>query len=100
MRRLDDNALAAAAKADEELAAGVDKGPLHGIPIGIKDIISTTDAPSTAQSLILRPGFGAEHGDAPVVARLRAAGAPDLAVASGLRSRHRGTDAHGGGMLP
>jgi Asp-tRNA(Asn)/Glu-tRNA(Gln) amidotransferase A subunit family amidase len=75
LHRLDDNALAAAAKADEELAAGIDKGPLHGIPIGIKDIISTADAPSTAQSLILRPEFGAEHGDAPVVARLRAAGA-------------------------
>jgi aspartyl-tRNA(Asn)/glutamyl-tRNA(Gln) amidotransferase subunit A len=75
LRRLDNSALAAAAKADEELAAGIDKGPLHGIPIGIKDIISTADAPSTAQSLILRPGFGAEHGDAPVVARLRAAGA-------------------------
>lgn len=75
MRRLDDNALAAAAKADEEPAAGIDKGPLHGIPIGIKDIISTADEPTTAQSLILRPEFGAEHGDALTVARLRAAGA-------------------------
>jgi aspartyl-tRNA(Asn)/glutamyl-tRNA(Gln) amidotransferase subunit A len=74
LHRLDDNALAAAEKADEELAAGIDKGPLHGIPIGIKDIISTADAPTTAQSLIMRPEFGAQ-GDAVVVARLRAAGA-------------------------
>lgn len=72
--RTDEAALAAAAKADEELAAGLDKGLLHGIPLGIKDIIATSDAPSTAQSLILRPGFG-DQGDAVVVSRLRAAGA-------------------------
>jgi aspartyl-tRNA(Asn)/glutamyl-tRNA(Gln) amidotransferase subunit A len=72
--RTDEAAKAAAAKADEELAAGIDKGPLHGIPLGIKDIIATADAPSTAQSLILRPEFG-QQGDAVVVARLRAAGA-------------------------
>jgi aspartyl-tRNA(Asn)/glutamyl-tRNA(Gln) amidotransferase subunit A len=72
--RLDDSALAAAAKADEELAAGLDKGPLHGIPIGIKDIIAAEGGSTTAQSLILRPEFGAQ-GDAPVIARLRAAGA-------------------------
>jgi aspartyl-tRNA(Asn)/glutamyl-tRNA(Gln) amidotransferase subunit A len=72
--RCDEAALAAAAKADEELAAGIDKGPLHGIPLGIKDIITTSDAPTTAQSLIMRPEFGAQ-GDASVIARLRAAGA-------------------------
>ncbi|MGK2965692.1 MAG: amidase [Tepidiformaceae bacterium] len=67
-------ALAAARKADEELAAGIDRGPLHGIPIGVKDIIATKDAPTTAQSLVLDPNWGANV-DAPVVARLRAAGA-------------------------
>jgi aspartyl-tRNA(Asn)/glutamyl-tRNA(Gln) amidotransferase subunit A len=72
--RTDEAAKAAAAKADEELAAGIDKGPLHGIPLGVKDIIATADAPSTAQSLILRPEFG-QQGDAVVVARLKAAGA-------------------------
>jgi aspartyl-tRNA(Asn)/glutamyl-tRNA(Gln) amidotransferase subunit A len=72
--RMDQSAQFAAAKADEELAAGLDKGPLHGIPLGIKDIISTTDAGTTAQSLILRPEFG-DQGDAVVVQRLRAAGA-------------------------
>jgi aspartyl-tRNA(Asn)/glutamyl-tRNA(Gln) amidotransferase subunit A len=72
--RTDDAALAAATRADEELAAGLDRGLLHGIPIGIKDIISTADAPATAQSLVLRPEFVAQ-GDAVVVARLRAAGA-------------------------
>ncbi len=71
--RTDDSALAAAKIADDELSDGIDRGPLHGIPMGIKDIISTADAPTTAQSLILDPAWG-EQGDAPVVARLRAAG--------------------------
>ncbi|MDX6229021.1 MAG: aspartyl-tRNA(Asn)/glutamyl-tRNA(Gln) amidotransferase subunit [Frankiales bacterium] len=72
--RTDEAAIAAATQADNELAAGTDRGPLHGIPLGIKDIIATSDAPATAQSLILDPSFG-EQGDAVVVARLRAAGA-------------------------
>lgn len=72
--RFDEDALVAAKIADEELAAGVDRGPLHGIPLGIKDIISTDEGPTTAQSLILDPSWG-DQGDAPVVARLRAAGA-------------------------
>jgi aspartyl-tRNA(Asn)/glutamyl-tRNA(Gln) amidotransferase subunit A len=72
--RTDTPALAAAVRADQERAAGVDRGLLHGIPLGIKDIIATADAPSTAQSLILRPAFGAQ-GDAVVISRLRAAGA-------------------------
>lgn len=72
--RTDEAALAAAGRADEERAAGLDRGPLHGIPLGIKDIIATSDAPATAQSLVLDPAFGAQ-GDAVVVARLRAAGA-------------------------
>jgi aspartyl-tRNA(Asn)/glutamyl-tRNA(Gln) amidotransferase subunit A len=74
LSRFDDTALAAAAKADAELAAGVDHGPLHGIPLGIKDIIATDEGETTAQSLILDRAWGAA-GDAPVVARLRAAGA-------------------------
>jgi aspartyl-tRNA(Asn)/glutamyl-tRNA(Gln) amidotransferase subunit A len=72
--RFDETAMAAATTADAELAAGVDKGPLHGIPLGIKDIITTDEGPTTAQSLILDPSWG-DQGDAPVVARLRAAGA-------------------------
>jgi aspartyl-tRNA(Asn)/glutamyl-tRNA(Gln) amidotransferase subunit A len=71
--RFDETALAAAAAADAELAAGIDRGPLHGIPLGIKDIIATDEGPTTAQSLILDPTWG-DRGDAPVVARLRAAG--------------------------
>lgn len=71
--RYNDQALARAAQADEELAAGNDLGPLHGIPLGIKDIISTDEGPTTAQSLTLPPEWG-EAGDGPLMDRLRAAG--------------------------
>lgn len=74
LARFDESALAAAKQADEELASGRDRGLLHGIPIGVKDIIAAADGPTTAQSLILDQAWGAGK-DAPVVARLKAAGA-------------------------
>ena len=72
--RTDDAALAAATQADADFEAGVDRGPLQGIPLGVKDIIATKDAPTTAQSLILDREWGAGR-DAVVVQRLREAGA-------------------------
>jgi aspartyl-tRNA(Asn)/glutamyl-tRNA(Gln) amidotransferase subunit A len=69
-----DTALTAAEKADSDLKIGVDLGPLQGIPIGVKDIIATREAPTTANSHILDRNWGA-HWDAPVVERLRNAGA-------------------------
>jgi len=74
LARFDSYALERAAKADEELARGEDRGPLHGIPFGVKDILAMAEGPTTAQSLILDPAWG-EGKDAPVVARLKAAGA-------------------------
>ncbi|MGW0519663.1 amidase [Crossiella sp. NPDC003009] len=74
LTRLDDQARAAARRADRELAEGLDRGPLHGIPIGIKDNLALAGTPTTAQSLVLDPGWGGGR-DAPVVARLRTAGA-------------------------
>lgn len=68
-----ETALSAAEAADRELAHGVDHGPLHGIPLAVKDIISTSEAPTTANSRVLDPDWGGRV-DAPVVARLRAAG--------------------------
>lgn len=68
-----ERALADAAQADAELAAGQDRGPLHGIPLGIKDLIdvageaTTADAPGRANAMA--------SADAAVVERLRAAGA-------------------------
>src|SRR5205085_359460 len=38
--RFDDAALASAARADKDFAAGVDAGPLQGIPVGVKDIVA------------------------------------------------------------
>src|SRR6187401_1404717 len=71
---MDDAALAGARQADADFAAGIDKGPLQGIPIGVKDIIATKDAPSTANSRVLDPAWG-QRDDATVVKKLREAGA-------------------------
>ncbi|MCW2540244.1 MAG: amidase [Frankiales bacterium] len=74
LARFDETALAAADAEDADLAAGIDKGPLHGIPLGIKDILATEEGAATAQSLILDPAWIEAGLDAPVVARLRQAG--------------------------
>ncbi|HWB13426.1 MAG TPA: amidase [Pirellulales bacterium] len=63
----------AARRADDEIGQGRDRGPLHGIPIGIKDLCDVAGCPTLAGSP-LRAGHRAEH-DATVVARLRQAGA-------------------------
>ena len=71
--RLNPNALADAEALDAERRAGRVRGPLHGVPILLKDNIETRDMPTTAGSLALA---GNSNGrDAPVAARLRAAGA-------------------------
>ncbi|HWA97397.1 MAG TPA: amidase, partial [Pirellulales bacterium] len=57
----------------DELAAGNERGPLHGIPIGIKDIIDVAGWPTRAGSPI-RAGHVAAR-DAELVANLRRAGA-------------------------
>ncbi|TDC00863.1 amidase [Nonomuraea longispora] len=43
-------ALAAARRADDELAGGTDRGPLHGIPVGVKDLIMVAGLPATMGS--------------------------------------------------
>jgi aspartyl-tRNA(Asn)/glutamyl-tRNA(Gln) amidotransferase subunit A len=74
LRRFDDQALDAARQADKELAGGSDRGPLHGIPIGVKDIFSTVEGPTSAQSSAFDPR-SLPPGDAEAIARVRAAGA-------------------------
>ena len=66
------NALETAAAIDAARAAGSPLGELAGVPIAIKDVLCTTDMPSTAGSRILE-GWIPPY-DATVVARLRAAG--------------------------
>jgi aspartyl-tRNA(Asn)/glutamyl-tRNA(Gln) amidotransferase subunit A len=69
-----DAAMAAATAADVDRAAGRIHGALQGIPVAIKDVFATRDAPTRANSRAIEPGWG--HGvDAEAVARLRAAGA-------------------------
>ena len=63
----------AARTVDEERRRGVDRGPLHGMPISIKDLIDVAGQPTTAASRV-RAGHVAAT-DAPVVRRLREAGA-------------------------
>lgn len=70
---LADQALAQAKQADAELKSGRDRGPLHGVPISLKDIIDLDGVSTTAASKV-RHGHLAPD-DAPVVARLREAGA-------------------------
>jgi amidase len=71
---LNPNARAQARALDRERAAGHSRGPLHGIPLLVKDNIETSDPlPTTAGSLALAANRGGR--DAPLVARLRAAGA-------------------------
>jgi amidase len=70
---LNPHALDSADALDRERASGRVRGPLHGIPIVIKDNFETADLPTTAGSLALA-GFATEH-DAFQVRRLRDAGA-------------------------
>jgi aspartyl-tRNA(Asn)/glutamyl-tRNA(Gln) amidotransferase subunit A len=72
--RLDGEAALAAAKvAEAEATAGRLHGPLHGIPVGIKDIIDVAGLPTTCHSKILDGNMATA--DAVCVAKLRAAGA-------------------------
>jgi aspartyl-tRNA(Asn)/glutamyl-tRNA(Gln) amidotransferase subunit A len=68
-----DAALAQARTADAALAAGQVSGVLHGIPLGIKDLIATRGVRTTAGSQVLADWIPDE--DATVVTRLTAAGA-------------------------
>ncbi|MGE5148862.1 MAG: amidase [Rhodospirillaceae bacterium] len=67
------HALAQARARDELKASGQPIGPLHGVPVGIKDIIDTGDMP-TENGTVLHKGR-TPRGDAAVVKLLRAAGA-------------------------
>lgn len=67
-RALDD-----ARQADAELAQGTDRGPLHGIPYGIKDIYDTAGIRTTCHSRLLMDNVPAT--DSAVVERLRQGGA-------------------------
>jgi amidase len=73
MIRIDPNALAEAAKLDVERRNGHVRGPLHGIPIVVKDNYDTQGLPTSAGAMALSGSMSSQ--DAYVVAKLRAAGA-------------------------
>jgi len=68
-----ESALAEAGAAEAEIARGDWRGPLHGIPIALKDLVSTAGVRTTAASALLKDNVPAQ--DAEVGRRLRAAGA-------------------------
>jgi aspartyl-tRNA(Asn)/glutamyl-tRNA(Gln) amidotransferase subunit A len=70
---LSESAARQAEQADEEISAGRYRGPLHGIPVSIKDLIDIAGVATTAASRV-RAGHVA-RADAAVVTRLRSAGA-------------------------
>lgn len=73
-RLLADTALAEADAADRRRQAGIDTGPLGGIPISVKDLFDIRGLPTTAGSVVLADAAPAPA-DAAIVTRLRAAGA-------------------------
>jgi aspartyl-tRNA(Asn)/glutamyl-tRNA(Gln) amidotransferase subunit A len=99
-----ESAMAEARLAESEIAAGKYRGPLHGIPYGVKDLIATKGVPTS---------WGAEpyrdqvfDYDATVVTRLRAAGAVLVAklamveLAGGMGYNHPDASFTGPGLSP
>jgi amidase len=70
---LDDSALQQAKAADQEIAAGKWRGPLHGVPVAVKDLCWTKGVPTTCASKVLRNWR--PDSNATVVDRFEAAGA-------------------------
>jgi len=68
----EERALAEARAAEAAIMAGGPKGPLHGIPIGLKDIVDTKGIPTTCQSKILQDNI--PDSDATCAEKLAAAG--------------------------
>ena len=91
-----ERARAEAKMAEEEIAAGNIRGPLHGVPIGVKDIIDTAGVRTTQGSSFFRDNVPAE--DAECVRRLREAGAvmigkcntAEFAAESATKNPHHG----------
>lgn len=84
-----ERALADARSAEAEIAAGRYRGPLHGVPIGIKDLCDTAGVRTTAGTRVMAGRI--PERDATVVARLRKAGAVilgKLATTEGAYAEH------------
>jgi aspartyl-tRNA(Asn)/glutamyl-tRNA(Gln) amidotransferase subunit A len=90
--------------AEEELAAGIDRGPLHGIPYGAKDLLATAGIPTSWGAEPLRDQVFDD--DATVIRKLRAAGAVLVAklgmveLAGGMGYVHPNASLTGAGVNP
>ena len=73
IRLCEEAAVAEAKRAEEEIGSGNWRGPLHGVPFAVKDLIDAAGIPTTAGSLVWKEFRPTE--DAPVVQRLKQAGA-------------------------
>jgi amidase len=73
VRTMADSALAEAARADAEIAKGELRGPLHGVPVGVKDLCWTAGVPTAAGMTLYKDFVPTEDGT--VVRKLREAGA-------------------------
>ena len=72
LRVTEDVALREAAAAERELMAGTSRGPLHGVPYALKDIVETAGIPTTGHSKLRQDYVPSE--DAEIVKRLKAGG--------------------------
>jgi aspartyl-tRNA(Asn)/glutamyl-tRNA(Gln) amidotransferase subunit A len=99
-----DSAMREARAADREIRAGKFRGPLHGIPCGVKDLLATKDAPTTWGAAPYRHQMFSE--DAAVITRLREAGAIVVAklamveLAGGMGYNHADASFTGPGLTP
>lgn len=97
---LAEQALASARVAEAAIAAGEYRGPLHGIPVAVKDLLDLAGTPTTAGSKILAASLASQ--DATGVARLRQAGAviigktrmSEFAYSPGSNNAHYGPTAN------
>lgn len=90
VRLLEKSALEEADRAELEIARGIDRGPLHGVPVAIKDIFDIEGVPTTAGMAIHERNVAKE--DATVIRRLRDSGAiilGKLALTEGVYAEHR-----------
>lgn len=86
---LPEHARAAAKQAEQDLQAGIWRGPLHGVPIAVKDLCDTTFGPTSAGMFIHKDQMA--QANATVVDRLQAAGAVilgKLSMTEGAMSGH------------
>lgn len=89
VHRMDDRALAAAREAERAVQRGELLGPLHGVPVAVKDLIDVAGAPTTNGSKLFLDEVAAEN--ALVVDRLEAAGAIVLGKTNTPEFGHKGT---------